>query len=500
MSDVLPSRFAPRMAVRMFVPAAGSPSARVAQEPTDEVFQFDLRPYKMSLVSNNYLQADECNFTCPYDEAGIDPRFLRSAEVYAYVYDEGKFEGDYLQDYRNCRFVGIVRSVDRQFSESTGKVLHVRALDYTTLFLEATSFPSDGIPPFTDTIQEAWDRICDNTGYWDMDQNELVSSVQNLKGDHLVGLGVDLSRRLGDAVPSRVAASGILQGNHAADAWAVWQNVVGSLGLISYIRNDRCIVTTATDYYTADDPPRFVWGQNILDFTESRDLGTLSNKHVAVRSYDPLGGKTLESLFPDPSSPLALRKKKLGASASRKASKTPRTLHTQDYEAFDLPFAVADQKTLDAIAERIWQERTRQELKGSLKTLEMSVATVQGASLFDLTTLAAGDQIQVEIERDALDQIQGLATVSERTLALLARGYQEQVAFFVAKNLDAVTSLLPQFLVHSCTIDIDAAGSAAQEGTYSMSIEYVNRLDVSGVAANEADGTRQPPLQDQRPR
>ena len=496
MSDITPSIFSPRMAVRLFVPSAGSPGARIAQEDTGDVYQFDIRPHKATLVSNNYLAADELNVTFAYDEAGIDPRFLRSAEIYFYLYDEGRFEGDYLQDYANCRFVGIVRSVERQFTESGGKVINLRALDYTTLFLEATSYPSDGLPPFTDTIQEAWDRICEHTGYFDMDVGEIVSSVSNLEGKHLVGLGVDLGRRLGQAVPSRVQASGILQGNHAADAWAVWQNVVGSLGLISYIRGDRCIVTTATDYYTADDPPRFVWGRNILELTESRDLGTLSNKLVAVRSYDPLGGKTLEALYPDPSSPLAKRKKKLGASASKHP---PKTLKTQDYEAFDLPFAVSDQATLLAIAERIWHERTRQELHGSLKTLEMSVDTVQGSSIFDLTTLAAGDQIQVEIDRDALDQIQSLPTVAERTSALLGRGYQEQVAHFIASNLDAVTSLLPQFLVHSCTIEIDSSGSAAQGGSYSMTIEYINRLDVSGVAANDAAGSKQPPMQDQKP-
>ena len=500
--------YEPRVWATVFVPTAGLARDRQLQQSSDDVFRFDVRPHNIRLSSNNHNEADECEITFSYDEMGIDPRFARSAEVYIYVQDAQAF-GSFTPAQDNLRFVGIVRDIEREFDEGRGKLLSLKAQDYTCLFLEAKNFPPSGVPLFTDTLATAWARICDHTGYWDLDTRELQSTVTNLR-DRIDFQGdIDQSRTLGSAVPSRIAKLGKVQLGGAADAWAVWQACVNSLGLISFIRGDRCIVTTATDFYTASDPPRFLWGQNILKLTESRQLGHLSAKNVCARSYDPLSGKTLESLFPSPE--LAQKKKRLGANPPKpsKHGSKPRgqVVHTQDYECFDLPFAVADQKTLDDIAQRIWEERTRQELRGSLTTAEMFAATVYGSqNAFDLLTLQAGDQIAVEVDRDALDAIQSLPSAAQRARALLAKGFSADTAKFIANNLDSIDKLPSQFLVHSVETEIQSAG--AEGGcSYSMTIEFLNRIDITaggtnplgaGSATNQADGSDQTPVQDQK--
>lgn len=500
--DIINALHWPRMAATLWVPSAGSAAERKSQEEDEQVFRFDVRPFRARLEANNHNQADELELTFAYDEAGIDPRYLRSAEVYFYVLDAYAF-GGFTPGNDNLRFIGITRDVERHFSESKGKVITLKVQDYTCLFLEMKNFPPSGIPTFSDTITTAWQRICDNTGYVDLDTRTINSSVTNLR-DKLEFWGpIDPNKKLGDAVPARIAKLGTLQPTlgSASEAWAVWQTVVGSLGLISFIRGDRCVVTTATDFYTSSDPPRFLWGLNILEFTESRQLGQLCNKAVCVRSYDPLAGKILESLFPSPS--VAQKKKRLGATPTKK----PRhALHTQDYECFDLPFPVADQATLDGIAERIWQERTRQELSGRMTTREMTVATANGSqNAFDLLTLQAGDQIQVEIERGALDAIQGLTTVGARAAALRAKGYTADTARFIAANIDSIDKLPSQFLVKQAATTLEATGS---EGgcKFEMEIEYLNRIDISEVAAspigagaatNQADGVNRTPMSGQ---
>jgi len=69
------------------------------------------------------------------------------------------------------------------------------------------------------------------------------------------------------------------------------------LGLISFIDVDRCVVTTATDYYSAMRPAVLVWGSNLARLSERRDIH-FANKGIAVRSFDPITGRTIEALWP----------------------------------------------------------------------------------------------------------------------------------------------------------------------------------------------------------
>ena len=43
------------------------------------------------------------------------------------------------------------------------------------------------------------------------------------------------------------------------------------MGPISYVKQDECIVTNVTSFYTrCDPPPRLIWGKNIKRMSESR--------------------------------------------------------------------------------------------------------------------------------------------------------------------------------------------------------------------------------------
>lgn len=498
----LPAIYAPRMFARIFVPMLGTADQRLAQAKTSDVFELHVRPVRAALVYNNYNEADELRLLCTYDEAGLDPRYLRSAEVWFYLQDAQPTAGQWTPGPANLRFVGIARDVRRKFTQNE-KTVEILFHDYTTLFLEAKSFPPSGIPLYTDTLRTAWNRICDNTGYWNLDTKTVVSTVQNLKTDGSGGpqdplqfIGVDGDTQIGSAMPQRLAKLGKLQVPTHADAWAVWRSTCEALGLITFIRGPQCVVTTATDYYTATDPPRLIYGLNVLELEEARELGHLSAKNVCVRSFDPLAGATLESFYPEPTAK-ASKRKRLGASA---LGNVP-ALQVQDFELIDLPFAVADKVVLDRIAARIWEERTRQELRGTLTTGEMSVATVAG-SQFDLLQLQAGDQVQIEISRSALDLVQQQPSIQARSTMLIAKGYSPDMAGYIAANLDSIDKLPPQFLVHSIEHEIDASGT---EGgcKYQTRLEFLNRVKLtdagpdadsgdSGTVTNQAQGSDVP--------
>ena len=465
--------YLPRMSATLDVPTLGDAATRVSQNTDSNTYRLVLRPIRARLMSNGPNEADELELTVSFDEAGVDPRYLRSGIVQFFLADTASSGGVLTPGLgTNCRFIGMVVDVTREFKEDAGKIVTLRAQDYTCLFLACKTYPASKWPTYSDTLQSAWQKVCANTGFWDLSSSPpVVQSTVSVLADQLVFIGANgvedpsmLQTPLGKSMPSRLAGLGTFQagrpGDSQADSWEIWKTVCESLGLITFIRNDRVIVTGVTDFFTAADPPLFIYGKNVLELKETRELGQVSAKNVCVRSFDPLSGKTLEALFPPAG--LAIKQKRLGASPKSAGSTSTgsKVVNSECYELLDLPTPCADQDTLQAIAERIWQERVRQELSGTLTTREMSMASASGQQQYDLLALSAGDQIQIQIDPAALDAIQKLPSIGQRVQALMNKGYASDIANFIAENLSSITSLPAQFLCHSIETTIDATSLA----------------------------------------
>src|SRR5690606_25269097 len=144
---------------------------------------------------------------------------------------------------------------------------------------------SSGVPDYSQRLDDAWKRIVSQT-----------PGAQAL-ADRLVLEGISDFPQLGKAVAARFRRLGKVPTRPDTDAWAGWQQCVGMLGLVSYVDRQNVIVTTATNLYTSENPPRLIWGRNILSIEEERDAA-LASKGVGITSFDPLTGTTLEALWP----------------------------------------------------------------------------------------------------------------------------------------------------------------------------------------------------------
>lgn len=505
----------PRCAVEIWVPDVGTSEERVSEESAGNMTKLTVRAFRVEVTSNNHNEANEARIETTIDDAGIDPRFLRNAELYVYIDDEGfgTFQpnigkGDLRSG--NCRFVGIVVDVSRKMGEDDRHV-SIWAQDYTCLFLQAKNgFSPRFLPDYSDSLTQAWNKICDGTGYitFDTSPPSIVSTVQRLK-NRIVFEPPDLANlTLASAVSPRVAAVGAkfeVPHQEAADSWAVWQHIVGSMGLISFVRGSQVVVTTATDFYSDDDPPRMIWGLNVTEIEESRDQQSLSAKNVAVYSFNPFTGAHLESFYPPKSdiTPTGRAKKKIGASALGPNI----VVRAQDYDVFQCPMAISDQATLDKFTEELWQDRSRQELKGYLKTPLMYTWTNsqfpgsgkggQGTGIprdtpgWSLLGTQAGDRIRVEIDQSIFTEIQALPSLQARINRLKERGYSTDMAQYLAKNLSDISNVSPEFQVSKSTITLDMQD---QEGSFDIRIDFVNRIYVSGSAL-PGQGARVPAIE-----
>lgn len=458
--------YRPRHTAIHSVPVWGSPGERAQQAENEDVITFPVKVSRANLVRNDFNHADELEITVDWRDAGVDPRLLSNAVV-AYHLGCAEDDGAWEPNRRNRRFLGIVTDPERNSDES-GRVVTIKALDFTTLFLESKPYPPEGIPTYGMNLDEVWGLVLDHTGGKDTSGNWFKSA--ELLRDRVLYSGIDNWPPSLSACVKKGSLKDKVQVKAGTDAWAVWQHCVGMLGLISWIDGDSVIVTTSTNLYTREDPPLMVWGQNIKSMRERRN-STLAGKKVALVSYDPMTGRVIHAF-----APVAPQNKKKGG---RKQVKSTGAADSQDaYLTFEYN-GVSDQTALDRIAKRVYEERSRQEIEGTIVTAEMWTETLSGESV-DMLSLGAGQDIYVSLDEATMDGLSTMSDVGKRVEWLLARGLERSVADILARNEAALSKLTPIMHTKSVRTSIETDENG---GSFDIEISYCNRIEINGSAA-----------------
>lgn len=476
----------PRMFASLTVPNFGKGEDKIRQNDTTDVTVIPVHPRKAHLSLNDLNHADELRLIVDYKEAGLDPRVLTNATVAFYMADElEQFKGADPELFNiqwaptgpnDLKFVGIMTRPARQGSEDEGLVMSLEFQDYTSLFIQNKHYPPEAAPSFNMTLSQAWALICDNTGPVGED-GKVISTVKALR-DRIKFQGVD-DILVGDAVVPRLAKLGKIQIAPDWDSWKVWQQCVGSLGLISFIELDNVVITTDTNYFTVNNPPVFVWGQNIYSINEERN-SVLTRKGIRIKSYDPLTNSTLEALYPPKGDKRILKKTTVaktgtGKSGSHSGPTLPSVDHTEDREEFDYP-AVTSQERLDIIAKRVWMERMRQELEGTIVTYNFKTSRVNLED-FDILNLRAGDTITVSFDPTTLTLLKSEESQNKQISYLLERGYTIDVAKYIVANLQQLDVWPANFLVKGVEFELETEET---NGSFLIKINYCNMINVEG--------------------
>jgi len=457
--------YRPRMAARLSVPVWGSSQERIEQEDGSGLVEFNVRVRRSEISRNDHNHADSSEVTVDWLDAGVDPRLLSNAIVEVYIGNADE-SGQWDMPREDRRFIGIATDVERESDESNRSV-RIQALDFTALFIESKPYPEEGVPNYGMTLEDAWKLICQHAGGKDT-SGQWFKSAEFL-ADKLTPRGVDSwPPSFSKVAPPRLKtalAKTPIPIKKGADAWAIWQQCCGMFGLISWIYQDSVIVTTATNYYTRSNPPRFVWGKNILSLRERRNC-SLSGKKVALVSYDPLTGELVQVWYP----PRGEEGKKKGK-ASKRGGKA------DDYDVFEYN-GITDEAALQSICQRVYEERSRQELEGTIVTSEMFIDGLDGRSA-DLLKLGSGQDVRIEVEQETMDGLKGIDSIADRVAYLEARGYRRTMAQLLAKNQEALSLLSAVFHTRGVrtTLETDEKG-----GSFEIEIQYCNRIQVTGDA------------------
>lgn len=455
--------YRPRAFCRLHVPPFGDAGAS-----RDEAIELPIRPRQVTIEYNDHNHADTASISVDWRDAGVDPRFLNNATAHIYV-GNANGSGVFVPTDETLRFVGVMTRPKRVAKEGSGFQVDLEFHDYTELFLSQKPFPTAGLPGFSETLFGAWQKICDHTGPLD-EEGEVLSSVAVLRDRLEFRGGVDPETVLGGAVARRFSKLSAVPAKDKTDAWAVWQQCVGMLGLISFIELDRCVVTTTTEHFAPEDAPKLVWGKNILELEEETNA-KFSDKGVAITSFDPLTGKTLEAFWPPPNDKRIRRKK---VAAGKKKAKPP-VFESERYDFYEY-HGITDPDKLLTIAQSAWEARSIQELGGQLRTVEMFVDTVS-KDPFDLLSLRAGDNVQVEIDRYDRETLRSLGSQDKQREYLLDRGYSPDAARLIIRNMNAMGQLDATFHATKVQLSLEASGDA---GKFEVAINFQNRIKLTG--------------------
>lgn len=451
--------FRPRMAATLTVPILGTRAQRINQEASTEAINLVVRPKRIQIESNDHNHADSATLVADWTEVGVDPRMLDNAVVQIFIANADDF-GRWTPSRENCRFIGLAKDVSADRDGESAAEVTFDCVDYTNLFLRAKPFGSSGIPRYSQSLDEAWRTIVSQT------------PGAGVLADRLVLQGIESFPSLGKAVSERFAKLSFVPTHPETDAWAVWQQCVGMCGLISYIKGDQCIVTTATNYYSEGDSPVLIWGKNIQRWGETRH-SEISRKGVGITSYDPITQTTLDAFWP----PVGDESVKAKRYTGKKKLSTEQIRAREERDMF--PFAgITQLEALIDVAKRVYEERSRQELEGHVSTGEMDIET-ESASNFDLLNLAAGDSVKVMVDPKERQLLANLPTEGAQLRYLTTRGYSEDAAKLIVANMQDFGELESKFLTKSVTTEIQVDD---EDGTFAVSFDYINRIEIDGSA------------------
>lgn len=404
---------------------------------------------------NSYLEADALTITFSWLDGGVDPRWLRNAVAFFWMWDEHREE---FNEQKHLRFKGVCVKASRKVSGESMTV-DMTFHDYTTFFIHMKPFPNAGMPEYSDTLQDIWKKICDNTGPYIPATKKIDSSVVALRdnlvfADSLLQSRPELlSETLGQLVPGRFHDIAKPTPKNRTDAWAVWNWCLTSLGLISYIDKEECIVIDGPSFFDESNAPSLLYGDNILEFDESVD-SDISLKGVVVQSFNPLTGQTLEAFYPDPSD----ERIRVAKAKAKRAGKEAREVSANDTSAEWIPYSgngITDPAALERLAELIYDQQHRQQIEGTLKTSDMTLFDREGRPV-DILSLNSGDAIVVGIAKYDRESLLTLSPGDRADFLVSQQGYLPEIASLIANNIELDNFNSQLFHVMSLEVELSA--------------------------------------------
>ena len=442
----------------------------------------DLKPYVLTVIPksvdvtiNDYTTADTFSLTLDYKNFPFDPRTIRAVGVSIHIEDMKSLKyGDDRIDPTpsNAVFQGFADKSEIELNEGTDEV-RINGRDFTGLLVDA-KWDGSLVPLSGKTTLQVIEWVVkrlESTKTMKVEGRGLGGLTPTINN---IGIGLDDDTLKGKR-PSRKNET----------YWDIIQELAGRAGLIAYIEIDRLVVTKPRAIYTRSESKQFIYGHNLESLSLSRKIGRFQDINVEVSSFNPsLNPPLIRAEIPADATQSFKRRLKLPDGPIYVKARTSEEIDptrdakdpTQPGEAKlekaeVIPFRIPNIKSkneLVNVGEAIFEELSRQQLEGSLKTKEMCVRDRQGVE-FDITKIRIGTPVEIKIDYEYITGIRQSESYERRYKYLVNRSYDPIVAKELAR---VVGDLGTPFYTRSVEFSF-----SSDEG-FSMDLDFINFIEI----------------------
>ena len=427
-----------------------------------EVYTLPVLARRLTVDINDYTQADTFDAEIDYKSFPFDPRTIRACAVTIHMEDRKQiFRGDNRLNLleptpENTIFQGFVDEESIQFDDDKRSV-RFEGRDFTAILIDTKYLegkPIDTKTPLNDLIAQLLSG---------------VRSTQEIKVDNRTGTTLPTLAQFYPEFGQPLAG----QKNTEKDDsyWDIIQSLVTKAGLIAFIELDKLVISTPRVLHDKNNAKKFIYGRNIKNLKFKRKLGRQKGFNVRVRYLD-LGTKTVSTAdIPEQASDEFIARTQL----PRKRIQIPQVMPNGELGTpKDAPFMtfrvtnVKNEDQLKAIAEKIFEEISLQQLEGDFETHEMCTSDEADIE-FDLLKLRNGTPIRIEVDQGDLEGFKRQGSTSARTKFLVDRCYNPVVAEALAKTYGKFETV---FYTKSVRYSMDA------DTGFKIAVNFINFIDL----------------------
>lgn len=417
-----------------------------------------IMPSKASVNLRPHNQAGTAEITIHGSALPFDPRMIDGVFVTLYLGAVQSVDAKVQDVSTNARFVGYADQIDDSF-DSDGPAVELKMRDMSALFRDFKPIPPLAAPQYSDTLQQAIQRLMD-----------AVPNTKNTDGSPRItlkktdALNVDLS----NAISARLRTAKV-QLPRDCTAWQAIEHICGLVSRLVAVDKTEVVVSLPAQSYGHDGPSQadFIFGAetaNLISVNRSKKF-IRNRKGIRVTSWDLDTRAPIVADFPpDSQLPSAHLPHSRAGHARRTSTGRFATAASTDREPLAGPGGIrGGHSALLAFAERVWTERSHQEIEGKLVTpiWKENVLSLKNADRFTL-------QIQPDLQMELRNTNDHQAAVR---LLVQRLGVDSGAAdVLVRASRSRPTDM---FYARSITHEFEADGPTA-----STNVDFINLIEV----------------------
>ena len=441
----------------------------------NQTFNMTVQCEEVEIMINDITEANQFRVKIDYKTLPFDPRTMRSCRITIYMENQksvflGNKHNQIVPSRNNIVFIGFVDIESITMDERQRSVM-LKGRDLTSVFLDL---------PYTGKHLDLSRRL-------DLVVQDLIDQTG------IAGRAILIDTRIGENERLPIINSSLNKNNTASagnipkdsNFWDMITKVVTLGGLICYMDLDRLVITKPRILYNPDSigtkarPKLFIYGKNVVKMNVERRLGRYRNYNLVLRSLNLHTGKITNVSIPKDATVgrnfganaiggKHVMIKRINANGSLETEIAPSIL-------FTLP-NLKNKEEIVEVGEQLFEEMARQDLEGSLETMEMTLPEIVGkqrgdfkTNLVNFSEIKNGTPIEIYIDTDDMDKIRSTASLSQRERYLIQRGYTKKVARVFALSQNLVKN---RFYVKGAIYRLSQSG-------FSLTVDFINYVETS---------------------